>query len=812
MKISLDWLSDFVTFTVKDPEEIARRITAGAAEVDAMEKQGALLEHTCVGKVFSIAKHPNADKLFLCEVKTDRGTKKVVCGGTNLHEGMNVAFAHTGARVKWHGEELTTLEKVKIRGEESEGMICAGEELGIEHLYPARKDQGERPIVDLGENMEAHVGKSLRSVFGMHDTVLHIDNHAITHRADLFSHIGFARECVAIGIAKWSQRGSSLPDRQAGIRGPEAKSLKFGKDKIPFKFVIDSPELMPRYCACMIEIDGLGATPEWMRKRIEAVGWRSINLPIDITNFVASEVGVPLHSFDVDDIKGTVRMRTSKKGEKIVTLDEKERELPEGALVLSDDLGIFDLLGIMGGLRSSTKETTRRIYLHSASLDPVSIRKTVIATGHRTDAATVYEKGVPHITTEQGFYRAVELFLAHVPGARIVSKKEEVGTNGKAKPITISDEKINRMLGVDVPTKKVETILKDFGFGVKTKNQKPKTQNFVVTPPLWRLGDIRGEHDLVEEIGRVIGFNEIAPVLPEARIDPPARDTRLLRIRDALKEERYNELVPLSLVGPALLQKAGLDPGKAVKVGNPIGEELSLMQPSVLPGLLEHAEKSILHVEERLRTFTVSKVFRSVTDEYLELGLLFAWRRQEGIKRDPFLRAKAHMTYALAAAGYRLEIALPSSVPNFAHSGRTAKLTVQGKEVGVLCELSPAIRQRCGLPHRAAIVLLNVTDLFTLTPQPTIVKPVPEFPAISYDITLTMQPKNRTADILGKIRGKHELLESVEIADLYGGKPLAEGQYNLTLRLTYRAKDRTLKEEAVQKIHTGLLKSLGAAA
>ena len=801
MKISLQWLGDFVTFTEKDPEEIARRITSGAAEVDAVETQGALLRHCCVGKVLSIKKHPNADKLSLCDVRTDHGVKKVICGGTNLREGMKVAFAHTGATVKWHGGETMTLEKAKIRGEESEGMICAGEELGIETAYPPRKDQGERPIVDLGEEMESSVGKDLRTALGLNDVILHIDNHAITHRADLYSHIGFARECVALGIAKWRPGfAPELPARPAG--GRRGKKILFGKEQIPFKLSVESPKLMPRYCACMLEIDGLGETPDWMKKRLEAVGWRSINLPIDITNYVASEVGVPLHSFDADDIKGTVRMRTSKKGEKIVTLDGKERELPEGALILSDDDGIFDLLGIMGGLRSSTKAGTRRIYLHSASLDPVSIRKTVIATGHRTDAATVYEKGVPHITTEQGFERAVELFLEHVPGAKIISKKEEVGTNGSARPISFPLESISRKLGTDISEKQAKKILTDLGFTVKGNAKK-----MTVTPPLNRA-DIRGEHDLVEEIGRIVGYNEIEPVLPEASIQPPERDDRINRLRDALKENRYVELLPLCLLGPALLQKSGFDPKKAVKIGNPIGEELSLMQPSVLPGLLEHAERNILNIEERLKTFTIAKVFAGTEKEHLELGLLFVARKNEAILKDPFLRAKMHLTNALAACGYQLDIGLPASIPLFAHPGRTATLMVQGQEVGILCELNPVIRERFDLPHRAAVVLLNLSELLTLTPKAKIAKPVPEFPAISYDITATLAQKDRSAELIQKIRGKHELLESVEIADLYSGQPLKDGQYNLTLRLTYRAKDRTLKEEEVQKIHEQLIGSL----
>ena len=540
MKLSLDWLSDFVTFTMKDPEKIAKAITAHTAEVEEVKVQGALLEQCCIGKVLSIEKHPNADRLNVCEVQTDKGKKRVVCGGTNLRVGMRVAFAHSGANLKSHDGEPMRLQKVTIRGVESDGMICAAIELDLQESFPPTPEQGARPVMDFGDGTEG-VGTSLAAYLGLGDVVLHIDNHAITHRADLFSHIGFARECVAIGIAKWKKKPSTI----------NHKPMNFSKIPIPFRFIVDEPRLMPRYCACTIHIDALGETPGWMKKRLEAVGFRSINLPIDITNYVASEIGVPLHSFDADDIKGTVHMRTAKEGEKIVTLDRKEFSLPDGALILSDDDGIFALLGIMGGLRSSTKESTRNIYLHSASLDPVSIRRTVIATGHRTDAATVYEKGVPHITTEQGFLRALQLFLELVPGARVTSKLESKGDNGKTKPITLDVAHVHSMLGIAIPEKKIVKILTDLECTVKT----PRRGVLMITPPLHRLGDLRGPHDLIEEIGRIYGYDAITEALPVASIAPPAREMRIHQMRDILKEHGYYELLPLSLLGPDALKK-----------------------------------------------------------------------------------------------------------------------------------------------------------------------------------------------------------------------------------------------------------------
>jgi phenylalanyl-tRNA synthetase beta chain len=786
MKISLEWLGEHLQWKESDPAAIARVITAHIAEVDDIHQQGALLRDCCVGKVLSVHKHPNADKLSLCDVQTDRGTKRVVCGGTNLRSGMRVAFAHVGATVRWHGDEMVTLEPAKIRGETSEGMICAAEELDIADRFPATPDQGERPIVDLGDG-ESDVGTSLQEYLGLNDTVLDIDNHAITHRPDLFSQIGFARELVAVGLATWKKE-------------PDIAAPAFGKGAVPFSLSIESPTLMPRYCACMIEIDGLGETPEWMRRRLEATGWRSINLPIDITNYVATEIGVPLHSFDADDIRGDVHMRTAKKGEKITTLDNKTFALPNGALVLSDDEGIFDLLGIMGGLRSSTKSSTRRIYLHSASLDPMSIRRTVIATGHRTDAATVYEKGVPHSTAEQGFYRAVELFLELVPGARIASKKESVGTNGTAQVISLSLARVQSVLGAEIPTADVARILE--ALGCEVQKGKSAAADWSVTPPLWRMGDMKAQHDLIEEIGRIYGYDRIASQMPLAATVPPARDHRQNRMRDALKEEGCIEIVPLSLVGPELLRRCAMDPEAALGVDNALGEELSLLQPSVLPALLSHAEENLRHTDRACKTFAIAHAF-SAQGEHTELAMLVASRRKTGTKDDPFLEVKDGLIAALSTAGHTLEVAPAKEVPAFAHPGRCAALLQNGVSVGTVFEVHPTVREAFDLPHRAAAVVLNLDAVFKADPIVRLSPRLSAFPAIVYDVTVQLTPKQSAAVLRSKMQQQTSLLQQVEFADLYGAPGAKD--YAVTFRLTYQSNERTLTEAEVKAEHEKVL-------
>jgi phenylalanyl-tRNA synthetase beta chain len=775
MKISRNWLSDFITWKENDPLKIADALTKGTGEVDDTELQGRFLQHCVVGKVMKIAKHPNADKLSLVDVQTDKGTKRVVCGGTNLYEGMLVAFAHSGATVKWHGGEVMELQPVKIRGEASEGMICAAEELELP--FAPKPEDGERPIVDLS-SMDLKVGTSLKQALNMDDVVFHIDNHAITNRPDLFSHVGVARECVALGLATWKKEKS-------------AKRPTFPKNALPFKITSRIPKLIPRYLACTISFDDMSETPAWMRERLAACGCRSINLPIDITNYVQYEQGMPLHSFDPADFQGNITMRIAEEGEKIITLDGVERVLPEGAVVISDDEGIFDLLGIMGGLRSGTKDSTRTVFLHSAVVHGASIRKAIIATGHRTDAATVYEKDIAPVTCEQGFYRALDLFLTLLPGATITSKLETWGTNGKPKTITVEQSFIDRMIGQEIPSKKIIQILKDVGCAVTG------TKKLSIKPPLWRQHDLTQPADIVEEIARMVGYNAIKADMPAARLEPPVRDPRIADVRSALKEDGWIEFVNLAFSSPELLTKAGFDPASCIAIQNPLGEELSLMHPSLLPSLLDVLSRELPAASNALRGFEMGNVFEAGSPERLELTLVLASKNEPGLIDHPFLLLKQDLIRALSAASHHAELQQLKKGDAQLHPGQRADVLVQGTKVGTIGTLHPSIQAAFGFTYPIAVATLNVDLLLQREPTTKVTKTVPPFPAISYDETVALTKKSAMKELLKKLRGVDALLEDIQTVDLYK----KGNDERITLRFTYRAPDRTLTESDVSPVH-----------
>lgn len=784
MKISRDWLGDFVDWLETDPAVIADRLTRGMGEVDEVEMQGSLLADCVVGKVLSIEKHPNADKLSVCTVQTDRGVKKVVCGGTNLKKDMLTAFAHTGAKVRWHGGEIATLAPVKIRGIESDGMICASEELDIETLFPPSSDEGQRPIADLTKG-GYQVGASLRQALGLSDVIFHIDNHAITNRPDLFSHRGIARELVAMGVATAKKERKKSP-------------MKFPSMPTPFRVVNEAKESVPYYEACLLSVPPGVESPEWMQKRLISTGWRPINLIVDVTNYVMMEVGMPLHAFDADDFKGDIRVRRAKKGEKITTLDKSVRELPEGSLVMSDDAGIFDLFGIMGGLRTSGKRTTTNVYLHANIPDPISIRKTVIDMGHRTDAATVYEKGVMPVTAAIGFRRAIELLQELAPGTRVTSKIITWGTAPKPKAVRVSPEKIAVFIGAPLSSAKIKKIVSDLGCKVVGSGT-----SLTVTPPAWRR-DIQHIQDIAEEVSRVYGYANVTPSMPEASTMPPARDRRIHQLRDALKEERYTELLNPAFTSPGTIEKAGLSAKDAVRIENPIGEELSRMRTSLLPGILEvasreapKADKGILKVYEHGHVFSPGV-------ERPEFVLLVAAKGRSTVKNEPVLIAKADAVRAFRAAGHTLMFRqTKDSLAPFAHAGRNAEILLGGKRVGVLTEIHPSIAKAFDLPGRAAAVIVDLDAVLKTAPDIFITKPLPLFPAVEFDETLPLSGKSH-ASLLDRAQKTDPLLKSVIIADLYEG----EGNRTVTLRFTYRADDRTLTQEEVEKIHGKVLSEL----
>jgi phenylalanyl-tRNA synthetase beta chain len=435
--------------------------------------------------------------------------------------------------------------------------------------------------------------------------------------------------------------------------------------------------------------------------------------------------------------------------------------------------------------------------------DPLHIRRAATALNHRTDAATIFEKSVPHAAAVEGLQRAAELFCELCPGARVSSKMFEWGKDGSPKAVAVPCD-VSGFIGKPISDKRVTDILTSLGCTVK--HAKAKNAPFSVTPPLWRLRDLNIPEDFLEEVGRIEGYDSIEGEMPLAPLQIPVRDLRVHKLRDALKSRGCFELVPLSLTSPQVLRKANLPLDHVVAINNPLGEETSVMVPSTLPTLLQHAEANLRLTHETLRTFQWGHVFSAKDGEHLELGILYCAKQDTSLADDPFLQLKEDLQLALRAMGAFTLVKAALQHPPYAHPGRCSTLVVKEQEVGTLCEVHPQVRTTFGLPHRACVALINLSAVLSLPAQTKSAHPLPQFPAIAYDETFTWNHQKPAGDLLHKLRHASQYLEEVHVADLYQGTQHAQGDYNLTLHFTYRAPDRTLTEEEAKKEHEKVMK------
>jgi phenylalanyl-tRNA synthetase beta chain len=788
MKISLNWLQDFVELKEKNLEKIKAVITAASAEIETMESTGSHLDKIVLGQIKQILPHPNADKLRIAMVDNGQEVLKVVCGGSNLREGMKIAFAELGAVVKWHGTEVVKMEKATIRGEDSFGMICAAEEIGLAEMFPKK---GEKEIVDLS-HLDASIGTPLAKVLGMDDTLIDIDNHAITHRSDLFSHRGFAREFVATGLARWKKvvKTQNLASHVAKNSSPS-----------PIEIEIKDKELCSNYLGVYITGVEVAQSPDWMKKRLTACGIRPLANLIDVTNYVMLELGMPMHAFDLDQVKGKEWvMRKSKKGEKVVTLDKREIELMDGVTVLDDGNEIFDLCGIMGGFNSGINQKTNRIWLHAPVYNSTLIRRAMRGLAQVTDAGIIYEKGVDPELAYDGLNLAIELILKVCPNAKVASKTVEIRpAKPEKRTLTLHNEKLEKMLGFKVADKDVKRILTDLGFKlVKAKG------GYKVAIPSWRLGDVEWEAALIEEVGRIHGYDLIPATTPVVDITPIAPNARRILqkgLRDKLSTLGFNEIYTFAFVGPELLAKCGMKQGhESIEIANPISNDMVLMRQSLLPRTLETIANN-LRFQKKFRLFELSRTFHRKGEESAEKHELICATVGEGFRE---------LEGVMETMGFILEPIESSTHHPWQHPGRIAALKLKGERIGTIYEVNPAIEKAFDLKSRVTIAEIDFDKLVEKDAgHKVIYKEIPKFPSVQLDISIQI-PRKNLAEAYTKAIAKadHELIKDIRVIDEYEGEKIEKGTRSLTYSITYRSDKETLTEAQVTAVHQKVLANL----
>lgn len=811
MLISFNWLKKYVNLPDSTTaEEVAAKLKASTVEVERVEVQGKNLEHIVVGKIISAEKHPNADKLKLCMVDVGNEQLQIVCGGSNVQAGMLVALAKVGAKVQWHGEgELIELKPTKIRDVESAGMICASTEIGLGELFPLTE---EKEILDLS-NLKVKPGVALAQALSLNDAILEIDNKSLSNRPDLWGHYGIAREVAVL----FNKNLKEYTVEKISARGGSAFGRKPG-EKISLNVQVQAPKLCPRYMAVAMSGIKVGPSPEWLKKSLMAVGLRSINNIVDITNYVMADVGQPMHAFDANTVaETTIIVRTAQDGEELVTLDNEKRKLDSSMLVIADAQKALAIAGVMGGLGSGISDQTNTIIFESANFEAASIRSTSTKLGLRSDSSSRFEKSLDPNLTMQALQKAVGLVLEICPGAKVASKViDESKFSLKQGPISLNIQLLEKKIGVTLRPKEVIKILEQLGFGLKIKGEE-----FLVTIPSWRATkDISIAEDLVEEIIRIYGYDKVQPSLPAFSIVPPEINT----LRELEKKVKnilvhslsYTEVYNYSFVSTVQIARMGDDVKQYVELDNPLSKEKPFLRRCLLLNLLENLESNQAG-NDTLHFFEVGKVFRLEDpgfrvesngdsllpgqDTWLTAVCL------EKKNRAPFWEAKG-IVEALSKSVLP-SIAISKSVSRIGrHPSRSASFVVGEKNIGSVYELHPSIAKNFGLEGRVGIVKINLSALVDVPRVEKKYVPISVFPSIERDLAIVVKKSVSHQEILSALLNTDSLLQSVDLFDVYEGTNVGAEYKSMAYHFVYRNNERTLVTQEVDVAHEKIIKIL----
>lgn len=811
MLVSKNWLKEYVFLPDSlDPKELALKLKLTTVEVEGITTQGEYLDHVVVGVVKKVEKHPSADRLHVCQVNIGNEEVQIVCGGSNVVEGMKVALGKIGAKVLWHGEgEPVVLAETKIRGVESFGMICGADEIGLSEMFP-KKD--EKEILDLS-HLKDKPGTPLKQALQLDDVIFEIDNKSMTHRPDLWGHMGLAREIAAI-------------DRKE-LRELNPPIVKPGKKDV---IAVDVQEegLCHRYMGVVLSGIEVKPSPEYIQKRLLAVGVRPINNIVDITNYVMLDIGQPLHAFDaekilhVDGKQGVKHLivRLATEGEKLSGLDGKVYTLTRDMLVIASEEKALAVAGVIGSEESSVTNETTTIILESANFAASSVRKTSQALNIRTESSSRFEKTLDPTLCELALRRAVQLLQEVCPTVEVVSNIiDQKHFSINQGPIILSLDTVAKKIGIEIEKKTVLDILTRLGFLVKEKKNI-----LLVTVPTWRATkDIVLPEDLIEEIARVYGYEQIPATLPAFSIIPPVQDdvhAAERKIRAVLSQTKhFSEVYNYSFVSREWAMKIEGNTDHYLELDNPIAKDRPLLRRSLTLGLLENVESN-LHRFDRVALFELGRVYKTEEageratpngDELLPrqpriLGIIFA---QKGVS-VPFTA----VSDALHAMFHRLGIAFSleknAHQVSYLHTGRMAHIIVGEQVVGYVAELHPAMQERIGVSERVAVAEIDIDHLVvTLAARvSTQYIPVAEYPTITRDIACVVDESVQHAQMHALLRSADSLIAAVELFDIYRGTHISAGKKSMGYRVVYQSHDRTLEALEVDKIHASVVKKL----
>ena len=798
MNVTLNWLKDYIDFEFS-PNELADRLTMLGIEVEAIKELGTGLEGVVVGKVNVVGPHPNADKLVLCQVDVgEREELQIVCGAPNVREGMLAPVATIGATLPIG----LTIKSAKLRGEVSQGMLCSEKELGL--------SEDAAGLMELAADISP--GTSLVAALGLDDVMFELE--ITPNRPDCLNLIGVAREIRA-------ETGNSLKLPTVGLQenGTDIRSLT--------SVTIDAPDLCPRYAARVVQGVKVGESPAWLRQRLESVGIGVINNIVDITNFVLMEYGQPLHAFDyhkLTDVKPglascalrRIIVRRAAAGEQLTTLDEVDRELTADMLVIADAEKPVALAGIMGGYDSEITETTCDVLLESAYFNPSSIRATARTLGMSTEASYRFERGADPGAVLAALDRAAEL-IAELAGGTVC--KGIVDVYPGKQPLTeikLRPDRVNFVLGTEIEKSEMAQILIRLGFDVEASGD-----TYQITVPTFR-SDITREIDLIEEIARVYGYDNIPTALPKGDIPVPAPNPKVevrKRIKRFLLAAGMMEAVNYSFSDPSCFEKIRLPSDSplrgTLRLQNPLSPEMSVLRTTLVPGLLENTQHNRNHQINAISLFEIGGVF--VRDgnqkEPERVAGVIAGQIGDGVYgnlyREPdFFDIKGLVEGMLEVCGITEYTLQKTDLPTF-HPGRNAAVLLGETQVGAFGEAHPEVLENYDLPYKAYLFDFDLEALVGATVFSRRFEPISIYPKVERDLAIVVD-KAVLSDIPIELiyATGGEWVESVRLFDVYEGEQVPEGKKSLAYAIVYHSAAETLTDKAVNALHERVVERL----
>jgi len=795
MKVTLNWLKEYVDFDYS-ADDLSHRLTMTGLEVDAMERLGEGLDTVIVARLADVQQHPDADRLTVCTVDTGSATQQVVCGAKNHKTGDLIALAQVGTVLPGNFK----IKKSKIRGQESFGMLCSLSEMGL-----SEESDG---IMILPSGLD--VGRPVFEQLGLKDVMYEIG--LTPNRPDCLSVVGVARE-----VAAMAETPLRLPEPVIS----ENDTLVTERTSV----TLEDPNLCPRYAARLIENVKIGPSPEWLVRRLETVGLRSINNVVDVTNFVMMELGQPLHAFDFNLLRERrIVVRRAEEGAEFTTLDGQVRTLLAADLVICDGEGPIALAGVMGGGNSEVSSETTDILLESAYFNPVTIRRTSKRLGLHTDASHRFERGTDVDMVPLALDRATALIAELASGQVAKGVVDEYPSTLPSRSVTITASKASQILGLEIDAEDIRHKLNLIG--LKCDLQFDRRDGAVkVAIPNFRP-DLEREIDLVEEVARLIGYDKIPVTMPVSSLtcqQLPVHLSNERQVRDLLIQLGYSEVINYSFYSASCLDKLRIaenDPRRQnVNILNPLTEEQGVMRTSLVPSLLETASRNLAYRSEDLAIFELRPVFQPVEGsemarESLRLAALLCGRRDsQGWAQSPdeadFFDMKGIIEQLLSNLGVSDVCWRVAHDESFYHPGKSCAIYQGERLLGTLGELHPEVVRNFDLSPSSILCDVDIEALFELGDKTIKFKPLSRFPdvqrdsAFLVDVDVTAQ---QAFTILNRVKIKD--LESIELFDVYCGEGVPDGKKSLAIRACYRAMDRTLTDELIQNLHGKLIKAM----